>query len=69
MENICENLDQGNIVNLSVHYVGTLLHHFIGSFATVLSCSRVKGQRSALTKAMISGLRCVNEGHEFLKKT
>ena len=22
-----------------------------------------------LTKAMISGLRCVNEGHEFLKKT
>ena len=21
------------------------------------------------TKAMISGLRCVNEGHEFLKKT
>ena len=25
--------------------------------------------RMTLTKAIIPGLRCVNEGHEFLKKT
>ena len=25
--------------------------------------------KSYMTKAIISGLRCVNEGHEFLKKT